>query len=90
MTTDPSWLNPCEPTDPELLDALKAETERRTDEFMRLRNAAPDLLAALKDMLSGWRYIRQYPAHQSIYGVGWDRAQSAAESAIAKAEGRTP
>ena len=51
-------------------------------------SAAPELLAALKDMLSGWRYIRQDAAHQSIYGVGWDRAQSAAESAIAKAEGR--
>ena len=50
--------------------------------------AAPDLLAALKDMLSGWRYIRQDAAHQCIYGVGWDRAQSAAEAAIAKAEGR--
>lgn len=50
--------------------------------------AAPDLLDALKDMLSGWRYIRQDSAHQCIYGVGWDRAQSAAEAAIAKAEGR--
>lgn len=50
--------------------------------------AAPDLLAALKDILSGWRYIRQDPAHLSIYGVGWDRAQKAAEAAIAKSEGK--
>lgn len=46
-----------------------------------------ELLAALKDILSGWRYIRQDPAHLSIYGVGWDRAQKAAEAAIAKAKG---
>lgn len=54
----------------------------------RLIAAAPDLLEALKDILSGWRYIRQDAAHQSIYGVGWDRAQQAAEAAIAKAEGK--
>lgn len=47
-----------------------------------------ELLEALKDMLSGWRYIRQDPAHRNIYGVGWDRAQEKAEAAIAKAEGR--
>lgn len=45
--------------------------------------AAPELLAALKDMLSGWRYIRAF--HGDLPGVGWDRAQFAAESAIAKA-----
>ena len=50
--------------------------------------AAPELLEALKDMLSGWRYIRQDPAHRNVYGVGWDRAQEKAEAAIAKAEGR--
>jgi hypothetical protein len=54
----------------------------------RLIAAAPELLEALKDMLSGWRYIRQDPAHRNIYGVGWDRAQEKAEAAIAKAEGR--
>ena len=57
------------------------------EERARLAAAAPDLLEALKDILSGWRYIRQDPAHLSIYGVGWDRAQEAAEAAIAKAEG---
>ena len=44
----------------------------------------PALLAACKDMLSGWRYIRE--THGDLYGVGWDRAQTAAESAIAAAE----
>jgi len=76
MTTDPSWLNPCEPTDPELLDALKAETERRTDEFMRLRNAAPDLMEALKMMMEGGM---EGPTPQAI---------ETALAAIAKAEGR--
>jgi hypothetical protein len=47
--------------------------------------AAPELLEALKDMLAGWRYIRE--THGDLYGVGWDRAQQKAEAAIAKAEG---
>jgi hypothetical protein len=38
------------------------------------------LKAALSDMLSGWRYIRQ--VHGDLYGVGWDRAQSKAEEAL--------
>lgn len=46
-----------------------------------------ELLEALKDMLSGWRYIQQDPMHREIYGVGWERAQRLAEAAIAKAEG---
>lgn len=54
----------------------------------RLIAAAPDLLAALKDMASGWRYIRR--VHGNLSGVGWDRAQSAAEAAIAAAEGDAP
>lgn len=46
--------------------------------------AAPDLLDALKDITSGWRYIRRH--YGDLSGVGWDRAQSAAEAAISKAE----
>jgi hypothetical protein len=52
----------------------------------RLIAAAPDLLAALKDMHAGWLYIRS--THGDLYGVGWDRAQGKAEAAIAKAEGK--
>jgi hypothetical protein len=51
----------------------------------RLIAAAPELLEALRDMLSGWKYIRE--VHGDLYGVGWDRAQEKAESAIAKATG---
>lgn len=48
--------------------------------------AAPNagLVEALRDMLSGWRYIRA--SHGDLYGVGWDRAQSKAEAALAAAE----
>jgi hypothetical protein len=35
---------------------------------------------ALRDMLSGWRYIRQ--VHGDLYGVGWDRSQTKAEKAL--------
>lgn len=49
----------------------------------RLMSAAPDLLAALQDMLSGWQYIRK--VHGDLHGVGWDRAQSSAAAAIDKA-----
>ncbi len=52
----------------------------------RLIAASRDLLDALKDMHSGWKYIRE--THGDLYGVGWDRSQEKAEAAIAKAEGR--
>lgn len=51
----------------------------------RLIGSAPDLLAALEDMYSGWLYIRQ--VHGDLYGVGWDRAQEKAEAALKKARG---
>lgn len=52
---------------------------------MNLIAAAPDLLEALQDMLSGWKYIREQ--HGDLYGVGWDRAQDKAQEAISKALG---
>ena len=54
-----------------------AQVERDT-----LAAKVAELTEALKDMLSGWRYIRQDPKHREIYGVGWDRAQSAVERAL--------
>lgn len=47
--------------------------------------AAPDLLNALQDMLSGWKYIRE--VHGDLYGIGWDRAQESAIKTIEKALG---
>jgi hypothetical protein len=45
-----------------------------------LASADPALRDALADMLSGWKYIRKH--HGDLYGVGWDRAQAAAEAAL--------
>jgi hypothetical protein len=45
-------------------------------------SGVPEVVEALQDMLSGWRYIRS--VHGDLPGVGWDRAQQAAESAIAR------
>lgn len=42
------------------------------------------IVEALQDMLAGWKYIRQ--SHGDLYGVGWDRAQEKAETALAEAE----
>ena len=53
---------------------------------MVLIAAAPELLEALQDMLSGWKYIRQ--THGDLYGVGWDRAEQKATEAITKALGQ--
>lgn len=35
---------------------------------------------AMRDMLNGWKYIRE--THGDLYGVGWDRAQEKMESAL--------
>ena len=55
------------------------------EENAHLIAAAPDLLEALQDILSGWKYIREQ--HGDLYGVGWDRAQDKATAAISKALG---
>lgn len=56
-----------------------------TEAQVDLIAAAPELLGALKDALSGLQYIRQ--THGDLYGVGWDRVEQKASAAIAKAEG---
>jgi len=43
------------------------------------------LVEALADMAGGWAYIRGF--HGDLYGVGWDRAQSKADAALAAARG---
>lgn len=53
--------------------------------YARILASSPDLLDAVKDLLSGWKYIRE--TYGDLYGVGWDRAQSKAEKAINKALG---
>ena len=54
-------------------------------ELRRLHEVNQELVEALKDMLSGWKYIRE--THGDLYGVGWDRAERKAQAALAKAEG---
>lgn len=63
---------------------IEPSTEDRAN--ANLIAAAPELLEAIQDMLSGWKYIRQ--THGDLYGVGWDRAEQKATEAIAKALGQ--
>lgn len=53
-------------------------------EIARLRAINAELLAALEDMLSGWRYIRE--VHGDLYGVAWDRVETAYRTAIKRAK----
>lgn len=46
----------------------------------KLRARVKMLEKALRDMLSGWRYIRE--THGDLYGVGWDRAEGKARAAL--------
>lgn len=59
-------------------ELTEAYAEGRKDE----REEWLPMLEAMRDMLSGWIYIRG--THGDLYGVGWDRAQSKAEAAIAR------
>lgn len=60
-------------------------SDPNTNNDSALIEAAPDMLAALEDILSGWLYIRQ--VHGDLSGVGWDRAQEKVDAAIRKARG---
>lgn len=51
-------------------------------EYEPLADSFFELVDALEDMLSGWRYIRH--VHGDLYGVGWDRAQQKAEAALSR------
>lgn len=42
------------------------------------------LVTALEDALSGWRYIREN--HGDLYGVGWDRVEARASRALERAK----
>lgn len=61
------------------------ECEREMLANAHLIVAAPELFDALEDALSGWRYIREQ--HGDLYGVGWERVETAARAALAKAKG---
>ena len=79
--TDRKLVHMCmEPIDP--YHGMDEEDEANVN----LIAAAPELLEALQDMLSGWKYIREQ--HGDLYGVGWERSQQKAELALAKALGQ--
>ena len=57
----------------------------KSEDVERLEASHAELLEALRDMYSGWRYIRKH--HGDLYGVGWERCDKKARAAIAKAKG---
>lgn len=61
-----------------ILDGVDIEGETEAEQMANamLIAAAPDLLDALKEIISGW--------------VGWERVEEIARAAIAKAEGHEP
>ena len=61
-----------------------AEQTRQRAEDARKLACHDQLVAALEDLLSGWRYIRE--THGDLYGVGWDRAEEKAAAALAAAK----
>lgn len=69
-------------------DSITAIVSSRYPEALadaHLYAAAPEMYAALEDILAGWRYIREN--HGDLYGVGWDRAEQNAMQALSKARG---
>ena len=76
--------NECDCDDCQEYDDELREEERKRDWWRaRAESLESDnqrLRDALKDMLSGWKYIRE--THGDLYGVGWDRAQLKAEQAL--------
>ena len=71
----------------EEITRLRAEVEEQArllgmsgEREAKLRARVKMLEKALRDMLSGWRYIRE--THGDLYGVGWDRAEGKARAAL--------
>lgn len=62
-------------------DALRIEHMKLTTKLEASEAENVELVEALEDMLSGWRYIRD--THGSLYGVGWERAENKAVKALA-------
>ena len=75
---------------PETDAAVKAEASNGQwsyvlrDTCARLERERDEAREALRDMLSGWKYIRQ--VHGDLSGVGWNRAQGKAEKALEAAK----
>lgn len=66
-----------------IMYAIKTAAERD-----RLAKVNEELVEALEDMFSGWRYIRQQ--YGDLEGVGWDRAENKTCIALAAAHKLQP
>lgn len=64
-------------------------TRSRVESRARLMAAAPDLLAACKALLADEYYQKRLAATRAGVGTDWGRVVMNAQSAIAKAEGRS-
>jgi|688.fasta_scaffold863738_2 hypothetical protein len=69
------------------IERLRAEVEEQArllgmsgEREAKLRARVEGLEAALRYMLSGWRYIRE--TYGDLYGVGWNRAEEKARAAL--------
>ncbi len=71
-------------TNPTELESALCGAVYRAREFQRQLTAlSAELEAAreaMKDALSGWRYIRE--THGDLYGVGWDRVEQKLTAAM--------
>ncbi|EOV1642025.1 hypothetical protein ACN9KO_000537 [Yersinia enterocolitica] len=63
-------------------ETLKAEYIELDKKYRAVAAENMLLKVAARDMLGGWKEIRRSGGESEIYGIGWDRSQSAVESAL--------
>ena len=66
------------------IQAIKLSDHESVATLLDVHEALVQSRVALKDMLSGWKYIRTQ--YGDLYGVGWDRAEEKATAALAFGE----
>ena len=64
--------------------ALMANAPRLLAIAQEQRAVLQEVKAAMRDMLCGWKMIRDSGGEDKIYGIGWDRAQAKVEAALDK------
>lgn len=64
--------------------ALIAELPNLLAIAQEQRAVLQEAKAAMRDMLCGWKMIRDSGGEGKIYGIGWDRAQAKVEAALDK------
>ena len=64
--------------------ALIAELPNLLAIAQEQRAVLQEAKAAMRDMLCGWKMIRDSGGEDKIYGIGWDRAQAKVEAALDK------